>query len=334
MPLGNALAHSLSTFRTSAQGPGHRLGYQVSDEQGRVFEYVHFFDAPTKGTPVGHYYSGSSYYAIKNLSSATFGGARGIVQGSGGAAKSYGWIQTKGLGAVNLVVSGTVGADKPLTWKGDGKSAVNPDSAPFQPFGHTLKAKSGSNVVAGKYVIWGRQQEKLVGVTSTLDTFTTAAEFDPGYRFTDYLGRQFTYVKFHDVMNSIKGAPVGSVNSGSTYEVSPDISTCGLANNAQAVNFLGIVQGSGPAANQHGWVQTRGLGRVPAKIVSGGSAAGTNSDSYKWTVDGSLTVTAASATDVPGELARIVVVQTKAKSGTTSGNRRLLAGGYIILGRE
>jgi len=92
------LAHSLTTFRTSAQGPGHDLGYEVKDEQGRKFVYVQFHNAAANKDVVGWMRSATKNRVTKFIGSSSAAGVAGVMLGSGAAALDYGWIQTEGVG--------------------------------------------------------------------------------------------------------------------------------------------------------------------------------------------------------------------------------------------
>ena len=149
--LGNVLGHSLDTFSTTQFHPqGHVV---CPDNDGRFYAYHKFKETVIKGSPVSLKYSASDL-VVTNVFATGVRGA-GVTIGSGGAAGSYGWIQISGKGKVNLRVTGTVSARTKLYFSETGKAmapAITTTTA--NCFIEAIAAKSGTNVVAGKYWIY------------------------------------------------------------------------------------------------------------------------------------------------------------------------------------
>lgn len=152
--MNGILGQALTVVRTSAQGACWNQGYEYTDEQGRTFEYCQFLQATIKGSPVAYKLTGTKR-CVTNVYGASFAFAvAGVCIPSGGAALSWGWVQKDGLGYVNLRVTGTVADRTLLAFTETGKaSGALTTGARMNAFAMSLAAKSGTNVVAGKYQI-------------------------------------------------------------------------------------------------------------------------------------------------------------------------------------
>ena len=150
--LGNILGHPLDTVSTTQHHPqGHVV---CPDNDGRFYAYFKYLQATIKGSPVSLKYSAGDL-CVTNVFATGVRGA-GVCIVSGGAAGSYGWVQISGKGKVNLRVTGTVSARTKLYFSETGKAmapAITTTTA--NCFIEAIAAKSGTNVVAGKYFIYG-----------------------------------------------------------------------------------------------------------------------------------------------------------------------------------
>ena len=148
--LGNVAGHSVTTVSTTQlQQIGHTIG---PDDYGRFYEYGKFDEATIKGSPIAHKYTAGGVVFTNVFASGVKGIGVSLV--SAGAAQSFGWVQVKGLGLVNLKVTVAVAARTRLYFSETGKAAVQlVTSTDTLTYIEAVAAKSGTVCVAGRYFI-------------------------------------------------------------------------------------------------------------------------------------------------------------------------------------
>ena len=154
MGLGNVMAIGWDQTSTAQL---HPTGHKVSpNNDGVRFVWGKFKSATTKGQPVAWKYSASINVFITTYASAQQASVAGICMASAVAAGSFGWVQYEGVGKRNVPCTGTCGVNARLIWAETGKmTSVTTTGVAGTWTILTTAAKSGTNLVAGRYIVRG-----------------------------------------------------------------------------------------------------------------------------------------------------------------------------------